>query len=381
MEGAKRYLRMILNIIIPLTGLILFCVLAPRLLGFFMPFVIGWILAMIANPLVKFFERRLRILRRHGSMLIIIGVLGLVMGLLYLAVSRLYRELAGFVEEAPVIFESVRLEVNRALANGRRLLEFLPPGLKLPILEFSENLGGALGSLFSQAAVPTVEIAGNVARSLPSILVNTVVLILSSYLFLADYDQLQKVLKTYLPEFLHRYVDFLKRDAKGLIGGYFLAQFRIMFVVAVILFLGFLVLGVRYGLLLAVLIAMLDFLPIFGTGTVLFPWAAVKLFTGEYPYAAALILIYITTQVVRQMIQPKIVGDSLGLPPLVTLFLLYLGFKVRGLAGMILAVPVGLIFINFYKYGAFDSMLENAGMLIREMNHFRKGEPEDEQNS
>lgn len=381
MEGVKRYLRMILNIIIPLTGLILFCVLAPRLLGFFMPFVIGWILAMIANPLVKFFERRLRILRRHGSMLIIIGVLGLVMGLLYLAVSRLYRELAGFVEEAPVIFESVRLEVNRALVNGRRLLEFLPPGLKMPILELFENLGGTLGSLFSQAAVPTVEIAGNVARSLPSILVNTVVLILSSYLFLADYDQLQKGLKTYLPEFLHRYVGFLKRDAKGLIGGYFLAQFRIMFVVAVILFLGFLVLRVRYGLLLAVLIAMLDFLPIFGTGTVLFPWAAVKLFTGEYPYAAALILIYITTQVVRQMIQPKIVGDSLGLPPLVTLFLLYLGFKVRGLAGMILAVPVGLIFINFYKYGAFDSMLENAGMLIREMNHFRKGGPEDEQNS
>lgn len=373
MEGIKRYLRMMLNIVIPIAGLWIFVLLVPRLLGFFMPFVVGWLIATMANPLVKFFERRLRLLRRHGSMLILVGVLGLVIGILYLAVSCLYRELSGFIEEAPALFESVRFEVNSALINGRKLLEFLPPGLKEPILSFAGNLSGVLGELFSQAAVPTVEIAGSVARSLPSILVNTVVLIVASYLFLADYDRMVRWLKAHMPSFVQKYAEYLKKDARGLIGGYFLAQFRIMFVVAVILLLGFLLLGVRYSLLLAILIAMLDFLPIFGTGTVLFPWAAVKLFTGEYPYAAALILIYITTQVVRQMIQPKIVGDSMGLPPLLTLFLLYLGFKVRGIAGMILAVPIGLIFINLYKYGAFDSLIENIGMLIREIDEFRKG--------
>ena len=87
-----------------------------------------------------------------------------------------------------------------------------------------------------------------------------------------------------------------------------------------------------------------------------------------------LILIYVTTQVVRQIIQPKIVGDSLGLPPLTTLFLLYLGFKVRGIAGMIMAVPIGLIVINFYKYGAFDSLIENVKLLIKEIHEMRRGE-------
>ena len=105
----------------------------------------------------------------------------------------------------------------------------------------------------------------------------------------------------------------MKRDAKGVIGGYFLAQFRIMCVVALILAAGFLVLGVRYGVLLAFLTAILDFLPIFGTGTVLFPWAVVKLFAGEYAYATGLILLYILTQVVRQIIH-EIVGRSMGLP-------------------------------------------------------------------
>lgn len=63
----------------------------------------------------------------------------------------------------------------------------------------------------------------------------------------------------------------------------------------------------------------------------------------------------------------------MGLPPLMTLFLLYLGFKVKGLAGMILAVPIGLVFINFYKYGAFDSLIENVKALIRDINDFRRG--------
>ena len=70
--------------------------------------------------------------------------------------------------------------------------------------------------------------------------------------------------------------------------------------------------------------------------------------------------------------QPKIVGDSMGVPPLMTLFLLYIGFKARGIAGMILAVPVGLLFINFYKYGAFDGLIENARALWREIERFRR---------
>ena len=153
---------------------------------------------------------------------------------------------------------------------------------------------------------------------------------------------------------------------------YFLAQFRIMFVVAVILAVGFLILGDQYGILLAILIAILDFLPLFGTGTALFPWAVVKLLSGEAAFAAGLILLYALTQVVRQIIQPKIVGDSMGIPPLMTLFFLYVGFKVRGLSGMILAVPVGLVGVKLFEYGAFDSFIEQVKLLIQEINKFRK---------
>ena len=339
-----------------------------------MPFVVGWILALLANPLVRFLERRVKLVRRHGSMLIIIAALAIVIGLFYGAGLLVYREMGSFLADAPEIYQSVIAEIENALQNGRKLAEYFPQNLQPPLLAFSDNLDGLFGKLVSRAAEPTVQIAGHVAKSIPNLLVNMVIIILSSYLFLADRESIMRWLKEHLPAFVFRYIEYMKRDAKGLIGGYFLAQFRIMCVVALILAAGFLVLGVRYGVLLAFLTAILDFLPIFGTGTVLFPWAVVKLFAGEYAYATGLILLYILTQVVRQIIQPKIVGESMGLPPLMTLFLLYLGFKLRGLTGMILAVPVGLVFINFYKYGAFDSMIRNFRMLMESIQKFRREE-------
>lgn len=370
----KRCFRMILNIVIPLLGLCLVIFLGPRLLHFFMPFVVGWILALLANPLVRFLERRVKLVRRHGSMLIIIAALAIVIGLFYGAGLLVYREMGSFLADAPEIYQSVIAEIENALQNGRKLAEYFPQNLQPPLLAFSDNLDGLFGKLVSRAAEPTVQIAGHVAKSIPNLLVNMVIIILSSYLFLADRESIMRWLKGHLPAFIFRYIEYMKRDAKGVIGGYFLAQFRIMCVVALILAAGFLVLGVRYGVLLAFLTAILDFLPIFGTGTVLFPWAVVKLFAGEYAYATGLILLYILTQVVRQIIQPKIVGESMGLPPLMTLFLLYLGFKLRGLTGMILAVPVGLVFINFYKYGAFDSMIRNFRMLMEAIQKFRREE-------
>lgn len=370
----KRCFRMILNIVIPLLGLCLVIFLGPRLLHFFMPFVVGWILALLANPLVRFLERRVKLVRRHGSMLIIIAALAIVIGLFYGAGLLVYREMGSFLADAPEIYQSVIAEIENALQNGRKLAEYFPQNLQPPLLAFSDNLDGLFGKLVSRAAEPTVQIAGHVAKSIPNLLVNMVIIILSSYLFLADRESIMRWLKEHLPAFVFRYIEYMKRDAKGVIGGYFLAQFRIMCVVALILAAGFLVLGVRYGVLLAFLTAILDFLPIFGTGTVLFPWAVVKLFAGEYAYATGLILLYILTQVVRQIIQPKIVGESMGLPPLMTLFLLYLGFKLRGLTGMILAVPVGLVFINFYKYGAFDSMIRNFRMLMETIQKFRREE-------
>ena len=358
--GWKHYLRLVLNIIIPLSGWLFLCLLGPKLLRFFMPFVIGWIIALIANPPVRFFERRLKLVRKHSSILIVVLVLAMVIG--------------AFVKVLPQLYASMESDVNESLGRITHLLEFLPPGIQNSWKQLSGNIGDALSMLMQKAASPTMEAAGTVAKGIPGALVYSVVTILSSYFFIVDRDRIIAFWKRMMPEWGMRYYRYLAGEVRHLLGGYFMAQFKIMAVVWVILTVGFIVLGVGYAPVLGFLIAFLDFLPVFGTGTALIPWGLVKLLGGEYAFAAGLLLLYVLTQVIRQLVQPKLVGDSMGLDPLFTLLLLFLGFKLSGLAGMILAVPIGLFFMNLYKYGAFDSMIDSFLTLARDINRFRKNQ-------
>ena len=379
-KTAVHYARVLLNILIPAGGTLLACIVLPKFLQFFMPFVIGWIIAMIANPLVRFLESRLKVVRKHGSVLVVITVLALIIGALYLLLSKLLSEASGLLQSLPQLWETFQIEVRNIGRQLENLFSFLPDQLGVQMKAVADNLDSYMGVLLQNVATPTVEAAGSVAKSLPSILVNTVVVILSSYFFIAERDTILNIWKQYMPENSKKHMSYMRRDAIRLIGGYFMAQFRIMFVVAAILTVGFLVLQVPYSFLLALLISLLDFLPVFGTGTVLIPWGLIKLLSGEYYMAGGLILLYILSQFIRQAIQPKIVGDSMGLPPLMTLVLLYIGFKVSGLGGMILAVPVGLVFLNLYKYGIYDSMIDNLKIFVHDIEVFRKKREEDQTN-
>ena len=378
-EPRWRYcLRLLLNIVIPASGWILALFAGPWLLKFFMPFVIGLVIALIANPLVRFLERRLRLVRRHSSLLIVAAVLALVIGLIYLVISRTVRAARSFAEYLPQLYETAEAAVRQGLERLGGSMDFLPQSLQESWEALGSSLGDYLGLAVEKAAPPTVEAAGSVARVIPSLLVYSVVTVLSAYFFIVERDRIAAFLREHLPAGALRYQEYLKGELKRLVCGYFLAQLKIMGVVWLILTAGFFVLGVGYAPLWALLISLLDFLPVFGTGTVLIPWGIIVVLDGEYAFAAGLLLLYVLTQVTRQAVQPKLVGDSMGLNPFLTLLFLYLGFKAGGIAGMILAVPVGLFFLNLYHFGAFKGMTDSAAALIQEIQAFRKGEDKHE---
>ncbi len=160
-------------------------------------------------------------------------------------------------------------------------------------------------------------------------------------------------------------------------GGYFKAQFKIECWIYILLVIGLMILGVDYAFLVAFGIAVLDFLPVFGTGTVMVPWAVIELLSENYRMMFGLIAIWLIGQLVRQVIQPKIVGDSIGMDAIPTLFLLYIGYRVAGVLGMILAVPIGIILVNLYEEGAFDTTRQSLRILVAGFNHFRRIRPDD----
>lgn len=364
LKDERPYWKVIVSLTFSLVSTILFIYLGFRLLIFFMPFVVGWFIAYIAAPVVNWLEKKIRLVKKLGSALIIIGVLTAVVFLIYLAGSRLWREAAVLMQDLPEMYEELEKGLGQIGDSTKGIFERLPAGVQNGWHMFTSNLDETIGEIMGKISEPTVTAAGNFAKKIPSVLIATIVTFISAYFFIAERDEVILWSKKVMPDAIVKRMTMVVDNLKYAVGGYFKAQMKIMVVVFLLLFIGFLILGIHFNFLLALLIAFLDFLPFFGTGTALIPWAAYKFMTGDYKMAAGLIILYGITQLVRQLIQPKLVGDSMGMKPLVTLVFLYVGYRVGGVLGMIFAVPVGLIAINLYKAGAFDYILVDMKILL-----------------
>lgn len=372
MKTSTKYLKLLVNLIIFVAGILTIVFIIPKLIVFFLPFVIGWIIAMIANPLVRILEKRVKILRKHSSMLIIIGVIAIIVIGFYFAAAKIGGEVVSFIGNLPELYESASSDFEEIGESIDKLAKRLPPNIGEGLEELQYSIGTYIGKIVGMAGKPTVEAAGNFAKNLPSRLISVIMTVLSSYFFIKDRDRIMEFFEAITPESIKRNVGAIINDFKSVVGGYFKAQFKIMFVVAIILLVGLSILRVDYAVVLALLIALLDFLPFFGTGTVLIPWAVIKVLSNDYKFAVGLLVVYAVSQLVRQLIQPKIVGDTIGLDPLFTLIFMYIGYKIKGVIGMIIGVPIGMIVINLYKNGAFDRIIRYIRIVIDDINEFRK---------
>lgn len=353
----KKYAKSILVFLITVLGIGVGVFLGIQFLGFFMPFVIGWLIALIANPLVRMLERRLKVARKHTSMLLIIGVLaGIIVGIYFIGVKTVEKT-RSLVDQAPEIYMEVKGEFENAGENLSKLIDEMPDSVQKAIADLQDRIGAITGKAVGKISQITVDQASSLAKNLPSILISIIFTILSAYFFIADRDRILEFGRANTPGIIQEKWRILSDSFKQVFGGYFKAQFKIMGVIGVILFVGFLIMRVKFAALVAILIAFLDMLPFFGTGTALIPWALFKLISGDLKYAVELIILYLVTQLVRRVIEPKMVGDSIGVNPLLTLVFMYIGYRISGVIGMILAVPIGAIVINFYRMGVFDGVL------------------------
>lgn len=359
----RPYWKVLVSLVFSLTATVLFIYVGIKAIFYFMPFVIGWILSVIAGPLVTFLEKKLKIMKRLGSAITIILVLALCIGLIYLISSQIWEEISVLIRNFPSMYHDLERGLSQIGTQGNALFERFPEQIQNSWATLMNNLDDTASSLIGRIGEPTIEVAGNVAKRIPSVLIGTIVAFVSAYFFIADKENLGEWVKKVVPKSITSRLILVGENLKYAMGGYFKAQFKIMGVVFAILLVGFTLMQIRFSILLAIAIAFLDFLPFFGTGTALFPWAIYKFLVGDYKMVAALVILYGVTQLVRQLIQPKLVGDSMGLNPLYTLFLLYLGYRVGSVLGMIFAVPIGLILLNLYQAGAFDYILNDVKIL------------------
>ena len=364
MENNRPYWQVALRLLFSLLATVAFVIIGWNLIRFFVPFVIGWIIAAIAAPLVNWLEKRLRIVKKLGSALIVILVLALIVFGLYFAVSKLTEEISELINNFPEMYAQLEAGLRKIGDTLSGIFERLPVGVQNGWNAAVENLDQYMGSLVSNISEPTVTVAGNIAKSVPYYLISFLVSVLSAYFFIVQREEVLSWIRKVSPEPVQKRMTLVMDNLRYAVGGYFKAQFKIMVIVFLILLVGLGALGTGYFVLVAFLIAFLDFLPFFGTGTAMIPWAAYKFFMGDYKMTVALIVIYVITQAVHQLLQPKLVADSVGLNPLVTLILLYIGYRMGGILWMILAVPIGMVLINMCQAGAFDYIFDDVKILV-----------------
>ena len=189
------------------------------------------------------------------------------------------------------------------------------------------------------------------AGEVPTLLIKFIFTIVSSFFFTIDY---YKITHFIIHQFKGERRDILlmlKDNVIGTLGKFIRAYTVIISITFLELSLGFLILGIPNPLLLAGLIALIDIMPILGTGAVLLPWSIISFILGNTKIGIGILLLYIIITAVRQTIEPKIVGQQIGLHPILTLILMYVGAQLMGVLGLLILPIIATILVKLNKDG------------------------------
>lgn len=366
------YKKAIVNVLFTLfvIGILLF--LVPKVWIYFLPFLLAWLIAACAAPIVRFLEKRINLKWKMGSAIVIVAVIAGIVFLFYFAISTLVGQLAGWLSGLPDLISNLSSVIDEIETQLAAFGIIGSGGLQDISEQFESQILSAVSAVADGSSKFAISFVGNMTKQIPLFLIGLIVCLLSAYFFVADKKENEMLLQKVIPEGIQKNWKVFSMSIKHALGGYMKAQFKIEFWIYLVLVIGLFVLRVDYVLLIAFIIAFLDLLPLFGAGIIMVPWAVVSFVCGDYTLAVGLLIVWGLTQVLRQLIQPKYVGESMGIKPLPTLILLYLGYCIDGMAGLILAIPIGYVTMNLYKAGIFDNTVKSIKLLVNGFWQYRK---------
>ena len=307
------------------------------LLPVLLPFVLGGLLALAAEPMVGFSVRRLRLPRGWAAGLGVTATLLLLLTVLSLSGAVIVKELGNLAGAVPDLEDTARQGIVVVQDWLVGMAEKTPEGVRAMLTRTVLNLFDGGTAVLEQVTGRIPDVVTSVLGWVPDGFLGIGTGVLAGFMISARLPKLRTGLAARLPERWHeKYLPALKRMRQA-IGGWLKAQAKLAAVTYGIVAAGFLLLRIPYGLLWAVLVALVDAVPLLGTGTVLLPWALVDFLQGQSLRAVGLLGIYGVAFLVRTVLEPRLVGKQLGLDPLLTLLALYLGYRFWGLLGMILA--------------------------------------------
>lgn len=328
--------------------------LVSRILAYlpvvFLPFIFAIVLALIIEPLVEWFEKRLRIKRTWAVLISLLLALGGVSTMLIAIVSVAIREMTALYRLAISHSDEIIGRTMTSLSDFRvfYLQLNLPPQLQTTLQDNLQSILLSLQHLMNNS----INLLMQGFIKLPGIMIFSAIATVATFLIIKDRALIRTFVIDFLParSQLRNVITELLKTFSGFIKAYSI----LMTITAILTLVGLKILGVEYALLIGLLVGICDILPIIGPGAVLVPWIIWEFISHNTSMGLSLLVLYVIISLVRQFLEPQIVGDSIGLHPLATLISMYVGLQAGGVPGMFLGPIIVVIFIASYRVGLLD---------------------------
>ena len=343
------------------------------LIHLLMPFVLALIFVMIMRPVVKFFINKLKVRSGLAAVVVMFLFFATIGSLLVLVMFRIIDAVGDLFTMLPTLYSNT---IEPGLMNLLVRVQELGERFDLDILAAIESAGdeivSAAGSAVSSVSGKVVTWVSGLAAKLPGAFISLLICVIATFFMAVDYTRMVKVILRILPERARDVVIGARRSLSKIIWQYTRSYAMILSITFVELSIGMLILGVRKPILVALLIAILDIFPIVGTGTALWPWTIISFIQGNVGRGLSLMAVYLVITVIRQIIEPKIVGQHVGLHPLITLICMFVGTSLFGGFGLFGLPILAAILLELNKNGTIRLFrTEDGGERIQ-------AQPEDE---
>lgn len=312
------------------------------------PFLIGGIIALLAEPGVHLLQNRMKWRRLPAVGLCVSLTLLLLTGLLSVLVAAAIRELGAAAKLAPAVGQTVGQGLvvleDWLVSLADRAPDNLRPVLIQTVLSTFQNGTTLIHQVTQRIPGAVANLIGWLSRG--ALTVGTGVL--AGFLISARLPRIKAWIKNRLPDNWNNKVLPAAKRLKKTFGGWVRAQLKLIAITWTVVSIGFLLFGVPYAPLWAALVALVDAVPVLGVGTVLVPWSVVCFLQGNLWQGAGLLATFGCAWLIRSVLEPRLVGKSLGLDPLLSLAAFYIGFKLWGIPGMILAPVTAAVLKNLF---------------------------------
>lgn len=322
-----------------------------------LPFWLGLLIAFLLRPVILLFSQKLHLRRRKAAMFVTLLFYAVLAILCWILLHLFWGQICALAASFPQLYKTSFLPaLARFFEWLSDILTRFVPNLADSVHLWMQHFASASARLSSAVSSALLSFCTDAAAKIPVWFFTVVVTILCSAFISLDYPKVSGFLLKCLPKRFHVLVSDLKTFIFSTLSKILRAYFLLLVITFAELSIGLWILKIRHFLSIAALIALLDLLPVIGTGTVLIPWAILSLLSGEPTRGVGILILYLVITVARNFLEPKIVGDSIGLHPLLSLVSIYAGLRWFGVLGALLMPCTVLTVLFLYKkYRAIPS--------------------------